>query len=121
MVTLEDKSIELLDVDPQETEEYEAAVVVLDSQRKGKRAVVKTSTRQTHFLPVIGLVDLEKLKTGDLVGGVNKDLYLILETLPDEYNARVKAMEVDERTTEQYKDIGWTSKSRNRLRPSCCR
>ncbi|XP_052565982.1 26S proteasome regulatory subunit 6A-A-like [Culex pipiens pallens] len=108
VVTLEDKSIELLDVDPQETEEYEAAVVVLDSQRKGKRAVIKTSTRQTHFLPVIGLVDLEKLKTGDLVGGVNKDSYLILETLPDEYNARVKAMEVDERTTEQYKDIGNT-------------
>ncbi|EDS40060.1 26S protease regulatory subunit 6a [Culex quinquefasciatus] len=73
MVTLEDKSIELLVVDPQETEEYEAAVVVLDSQRKGKRAVIKTSTRQTHFLP---------------------------------YKACVKAIEVDERTTELYKDIG---------------
>lgn len=54
---------------------------------------MKTSTRQTYFLPVIGLVDEDKLKPGDLVG-VNKDSYLILETLPAEYDARVKAMEV---------------------------
>ena len=57
----------------------------------GKCAVVKTSTRQTYFLPVIGLVDPENLKPGDLVG-VNKDSYLILETLPSEYDARVKGM-----------------------------
>ncbi|XP_055679282.1 26S proteasome regulatory subunit 6A-B [Lutzomyia longipalpis] len=100
--------IELLDVDPQE-EEDDGAVVVLDSQRKGKCAVIKTSTRQTYFLPVIGLVDPEKLKPGDLVG-VNKDSYLILETLPAEYDARVKAMEVDERPTEQYSDIGGLDK-----------
>ncbi|XP_053678838.1 26S proteasome regulatory subunit 6A-B [Anopheles nili] len=100
--------IELLDVDPQE-EEDDGAVVVLDSQRKGKCAVIKTSTRQTYFLPVIGLVDSEKLKPGDLVG-VNKDSYLILETLPAEYDARVKAMEVDERPTEQYSDIGGLDK-----------
>ena len=66
---------------------------------------MKTSTRQTYFLPVIGLVDPEELKPGDLVG-VNKDSYLVLETLPSEYDARVKAMEVDERPTEQYSDIG---------------
>jgi 26S proteasome regulatory subunit T5 len=58
---------------------------------------------------VIGLVDAEKLKPGDLVG-VNKDSYLILETLPAEYDARVKAMEVDERPTEQYSDIGGLDK-----------
>ena len=38
---------------------------------------------QTYFLPVIGLVDPENLKPGDLVG-VNKDSYLILDTLPAE-------------------------------------
>jgi len=97
--------IEILDVDPQDQEEADGANVDLDSQRKGKCAVVKTSTRQTYFLPVIGLVDPEELKPGDLVG-VNKDSYLILETLPSEYDARVKAMEVDERPTEQYSDIG---------------
>jgi len=97
--------VEILDVDPQDQEEIDGANVDLDSQRKGKCAVVKTSTRQTYFLPVIGLVDPEELKPGDLVG-VNKDSYLILETLPSEYDARVKAMEVDERPTEQYSDIG---------------
>ncbi|KAF0747578.1 Uncharacterized protein FWK35_00024627 [Aphis craccivora] len=59
--------IELLDADPQDTEE-DGAVVDLDSQRTGKCAVIKTSTRQTYFLPVIGLVDPEKLKPGDLIG-----------------------------------------------------
>lgn len=100
--------IELLDVDPNDQEE-DGANVDLDSQRKGKCAVIKTSTRQTYFLPVIGLVDAEKLKPGDLVG-VNKDSYLILETLPTEYDSRVKAMEVDERPTEQYSDIGGLDK-----------
>jgi 26S proteasome regulatory subunit T5 len=71
--------------------------------------VIKTSTRQTYFLPVIGLVEVDKLKPGDLVG-VNKDSYLILETLPSEYDSRVKAMEVDERPTEQYSDIGGLDK-----------
>ncbi|KAE9540898.1 hypothetical protein AGLY_004143 [Aphis glycines] len=100
--------IELLDADPQDTAE-DGAVVHLDSQRTGKCAVIKTSTRQTYFLPVIGLVDPEQLKPGDLVG-VNKDSYLVLETLPAEYDARVKAMEVDERPTEQYVDIGGLDK-----------
>ena len=33
---------------------------------------------------MIGLVDPEKIKPGDLVG-VNKDSFLILDTLPQEY------------------------------------
>ena len=61
--------------------------------------------RQTIFLPVVGLVDSDTLKPGDLVG-VNKDSYLILDTLPAEYDSRVKAMEVDEKPTEDYSDIG---------------
>ncbi|XP_070566752.1 26S proteasome regulatory subunit 6A-B isoform X1 [Ptychodera flava] len=101
--------IELLDVDPEDQAEEDGANVDLDSQRKGKCAVIKTSTRQTYFLPVIGLVDAEQLKPGDLVG-VNKDSYLILETLPQEFDSRVKAMEVDERPTEQYSDIGGLDK-----------
>jgi ATP-dependent 26S proteasome regulatory subunit len=55
--------------------------------------VLKTSTRQTIFLPVIGLVDAAELKPNDLVG-VNKDSYLVLDKLPAEYDSRVKAMEV---------------------------
>jgi len=102
--------IELLDVDPEELGvEEDGGHVDLDSQRKGKCAVIKTSTRQTYFLPVIGLVEPEKLKPGDLVG-VNKDSYLVLEELPAEYDSRVKAMEVDARPTEQYSDIGGLDK-----------
>lgn len=100
--------VELFDVDP-EGEEDEGANVDLDAQRKGKCAVIKTSTRQTYFLPVIGLVEAEEMKPGDLVG-VNKDSYLVLEKLPVEYDSRVKAMEVDERPTEQYGDIGGLDK-----------
>ena len=64
---------------------------------------------QTIFLPVVGLVDPDKLKPGDLVG-VNKDSYLILDTLPSEYDSRVKAMEVDEKPTEDYNDSGGLEK-----------
>jgi hypothetical protein len=64
---------------------------------------------QTIFLPVVGLVDPNKLKPGDLVG-VNKDSYLILDTLPSEYDSRVKAMVVDEKPTKDYNDIGGLEK-----------
>lgn len=57
----------------------------------------------------MGLVDPDTLKPGDLVG-VNKDSYLILDTLPSEYDSRVKAMEVDEKPTEDYNDIGGLEK-----------
>ncbi|MCO5548217.1 hypothetical protein L7F22_001674 [Adiantum nelumboides] len=87
----------------------EGANVDLDSRRKGKCAVIKTSTRQTIFLPIVGLVPADTLKPGDLIG-VNKDSYLILDKLPAEYDSRVKAMEVDERPTETYTDIGGLDK-----------
>lgn len=58
---------------------------------------------------MIGLVDADTLKPGDLIG-VNKDSFLILDTLPAEYDSRVKAMEVDEKPTEDYNDIGGLDK-----------
>jgi 26S proteasome regulatory subunit T5 len=61
------------------------------------------------YLPVPGLVDSKELKPSDLVG-TNKDSYLILEKLPAEFDSRVKAMEVDERPTEEYSDIGGADK-----------
>lgn len=60
-------------------------------------------------MPLIGLVDPATLKPGDLVG-VNKDTYLVMEKLPSEYDSRVKAMEVDERPTDDYNDIGGLDK-----------
>lgn len=100
--------VEVLNVG-EEDEEEDGGNVDLDAQRVGKAVVLKTSTRQTIFLPVVGLVPAEELKPADLVG-VNKDSYLILEALPAEYDSRVKAMEVDEKPTEDYGDVGGLDK-----------
>ena len=100
------KVVEILDVD---AEEQDGAAQNAHNAKKTKCAVVKTSTRQTVFLPMIGLVPHDQLIPGDLIG-VNKDSYLILDKLPSEYDARVKAMEVDERPTETYTDIGGLDK-----------
>jgi len=71
--------------------------------------------QQTIYLPVLGLVDADQLKPGDLVG-VHKDSYLILDLLPCEYDARVKAMEVDEKPSEDYGDIGGLEKQITELK-----
>lgn len=64
--------VELLDnSDPTKWEDHEAITT----------AIIKTSTWQTIFLPVPGLVDVESLKPTDIIG-VNKDSYLILDKLP---------------------------------------
>jgi 26S proteasome regulatory subunit T5 len=59
---------------------------------------VKTTSRQTFYLPSSGLVEASELKPGELIA-VNKESYNIYEKLPPEYDSRVKAMEVDERPT----------------------
>jgi 26S proteasome regulatory subunit T5 len=107
--------VELLDLAPEEEELEDQATADVDAQRRGKAVVLKTTTRQTIFLPVVGLVDAETLKPGDLVG-VNKDSYLILDTLPAEYDSRVKAMEVDEKPTDDYTDIGGLEKQIREMR-----
>mmetsp|Transcript_99148 Transcript_99148/g.300953 ORF Transcript_99148/g.300953 Transcript_99148/m.300953 type:complete len:723 (-) Transcript_99148:137-2305(-) len=99
---------EILELEPDEDDE-DGATQDIDMMRNGKSLVVKTTTRQTIFLPVIGLVEAEDLRPNDLVG-VNKDSYLVLDKLPAEYDSRVKAMEVDERPTDQYSDIGGLDK-----------
>ncbi|XP_064997055.1 26S proteasome regulatory subunit 6A homolog [Musa acuminata AAA Group] len=101
--------VEILEMNPEEEAEEDGADIDLNSQRKEKCVVLKTSTRETIFLPVVRLVDPDKLKLGDLVG-VNKDNYLILDTLPSEYDSQLKAMEVDEKPTEDYNDIGGLEK-----------
>jgi 26S proteasome regulatory subunit T5 len=100
-----------MDDEALESEKGYGGAMDADTKMAGgqKSAVIKTSTRQTVFLPVVGLVDPESLKPGDLIG-VNKDSYLVLDTLPAEYDARVKAMEVDEKPTEGYGDVGGLDK-----------
>lgn len=104
--------VEVLEPDAEdgiEEEDEEGAAADVDAQRKTRSAVIRTSTRQTIYLPVPGLVDVKELRPSDLVG-TNKDSYLILEKLPAEFDSRVKAMEVDERPTEEYSDIGGCEK-----------
>ena len=101
--------VEVLDMDADEDNDDNGANTNVESQRKGKCAVIKTSTRQTIFLPNTGLLEPEQLKPGQLVS-VNKDSFLLVECLPSEIDARVKAMEVDEKPTEQYSDIGGLDK-----------
>lgn len=43
-----------------------------------------------------------EVRPADIVG-VNKDSYIVLEKLPAEFDSRVKAMEVDEKPTEDYR------------------
>ncbi|CAD7955780.1 unnamed protein product [Amoebophrya sp. A120] len=100
---------EILDPEAVEEEEDQGAAQETDSAKDGKSLVVKTTTRQTIFLPVIGLVEAENLKPQDLVG-VNKDSFLVLDKLPPEYDSRVTAMEVDEKPTDNYSDIGGLEK-----------
>jgi len=108
--------VEVLDMDPEEEEEEDGAVSYQEAGgKKSKAVVLKTTTRQTIFLPVPGLVDPSELKPSDMVG-VNKDSYLILDKLPAEYDSRVKAMEVDEKPTEDYSDIGGLDKQIQELR-----
>ena len=84
-----------------EEEEEDGGSTDVDAQRKGKCAVVKTSTRQTIFLPIVGLVEVSELTPGDMVG-VNKDSYLVLEKLPPEYDARIKAMPMQPKNGEAF-------------------
>ncbi len=60
--------MELLELDMDQEED--GANVDLDARRT-KCAIIKTTTRATTFLPIVGLVPVEQLKPGDLVG-VNK-------------------------------------------------
>lgn len=92
--------VEVLDL---EDEDEEGTIV------HSKGVVLKTSTRQTVFLPVPGLVDPLEMTPSDLVGA-SKDSYLIFEKLPTEYDSRVKAMELDEKPTEDYADVGGLDK-----------
>jgi len=78
-------------------------------KKKVKALVIKTTGRHTIFLNPIGMVEPEDLKPGELIA-VNKDSFVVYEKLPAEYDSRVKAMEIDERPSEEYSDIGGLDK-----------
>jgi 26S proteasome regulatory subunit T5 len=99
-----------LDIEPEMDEDVDP-----EEKPDDKCVVVKTSTRNTVFLPIPGLVESSLLKPGELVG-VNKDSYILLEKLPAEYDSRVRSMEVEERPSEEYTDIGGLDKQIEELR-----
>ena len=101
--------VELLDKEEDQEDEEDGSAMDVEDQKKGKSVVIKTSTRQTIFLPVLGLVDPDELRPGDLIGS-NKDSYLILEKLPSEYDLRIRAFELDEKPKERYSDLGGLEK-----------
>lgn len=108
--------VEILDADEEEARSVQdGSSMEVDSNPPAKSAVVKSTTRQTVFLPIIGLVPHEELTPGDLVG-LNKDSFLIVEKIPAEYDSRVKAMEIDEKPTEDYLDVGGLSKQIEEMR-----
>lgn len=80
-----------------------------DNKDKQKALVIKTTGRHTVYLPVPGMVEAADLKPGELIA-VNKESFIIYEKLPAEYDSRVMAMEVDEKPTESYADIGGLDK-----------
>ena len=104
---------ELLDVDEEPEEGQEGSGFAIkkteDQTRTKKAVVIKTSARQTIYLPVLGMIEPQDVKPGDLIA-VNKESYIIYEKLPADYDSRVKAMEIDERPTEEYSDIGGLDK-----------
>ena len=100
---------EIFDLENQEQEEGTGLKQNKPQTEVAKGAVIKTSTRNTIFLPVIGFVEPEELKPLELVG-VNKDTYLIYEKLPPEYDSRVRVMELDTKPTEKYSDMGGVDK-----------
>ena len=100
---------EILDVEDDEEEKDTSGFKQENVSKTKKALVIKTTGRHTIYLPVIGMVEPEELKPGELVA-CNKESFIVYEKLPPEYDSRVKAMEIDERPTEEYTDIGGLDK-----------
>jgi len=92
---------EIIELEPDELEDPEA----YEKGELVKKVVIKTSTRVTYFLPQTALVDMGTLNPGDLIG-VEKTTKNLVSKLPDEYDPRVKVMELDEKPQDTYADIG---------------
>ena len=61
------------------------------------------------FVANKGMLYGKEIHPGDLVG-INKDTCMLYQTLPTEYDKRVKAMLLDEKPTDDYTDVGGLDK-----------
>ena len=75
------------------------------SNRKIVGIILKTSNRLSIYLKNSGFVKKNELSTGNLVA-VNRDNYFMVKKLPNEFDYRVKAMELEEKPNQSYQDIG---------------
>ncbi|KAL3105953.1 hypothetical protein niasHT_025010 [Heterodera trifolii] len=97
--------VEILDLaDDQAEGVEEGSSSDLDALQK-RGAVIKISKGLVMFWPCIGLVGPDELKPGDLIG-VNDHSFQIVAKLPPHFDERVKAMELLEKPTETYSEIG---------------
>ncbi|KAI5181245.1 26S proteasome regulatory subunit T5 [Nematocida sp. AWRm80] len=104
--------VEILDLDTNEPKEGSNEDKTVS--KAGLCAVVKTSNRITTFLPFVGLIPAEELKPGDLVA-LHKETNIVFEKLDADFDVRVKAMELDEKPTDSYEDIGGLEKQMEEL------
>jgi len=74
-------------------------------RKKVHGVILKTSNRLSIFLKNTGFTKANELKVGNLVA-VNRDNYFIIKKLPNEFDYRVKAMELEEKPNQSYQDIG---------------
>lgn len=100
---------EILDCEEEEEDKDTSGFKQENVSKTKKAMVVKTTGRHTIYLPVIGMIEADEVRPGDLIA-VNKESFIVYEKLPPEYDSRVKAMEIDERPTEEYSDIGGLDK-----------
>ena len=97
---------EIFDLENVIQEEESSGLKQNETQKKlTKEAIIKTSTRNIIFLPVIGFIEPEELKPLELVG-VNKDTYLIYEKLPAEYDS-VSCYGIRFKTNRKILRYGW--------------
>lgn len=90
-------------VETLELDEEDAADTYLGADPHS--AVIRTTARQTVFLPITGLLKASEIEPSDLIE-VSKDSFIIYGKLPPHYDARVKTMEIDTKPTETYNDVG---------------
>jgi 26S proteasome regulatory subunit T5 len=76
-----------------------------NNPKKIKGIILKTSNRLSIYLKNRGFLNDNQLNIGNLVA-VNRDNYFIIKKLPNEFDYRVKAMELDEKPNQSYQDIG---------------
>ena len=101
--------VELLELENEDKQD------VYQGATEKKSAVIKTSRRETVFLPIPGLVPAKDLQPSDIIA-VNRDTYIIYEKLPPSYDARVQAMEVSDKPSETYEDLGGLDKQIQELK-----